>query len=196
MQEKNIHSQSFAINRQKRNHLFGHRSFVIWFTGLSGAGKTTLANQLEQELFKANIHTYTLDGDNIRNGLCKDLDFSTAGRQENIRRIGEVARLMMDAGLVVIASFISPFEKDRKQVKELIGEENFIEIHVSTNLETCEKRDVKGLYAKARKGEIQSFTGINSPYEIPKNPSITIDAGQLNKTDATQKILTFIKDKL
>jgi adenylylsulfate kinase len=159
------------IERNKRNH---HNSFVIWLTGLSGSGKSTLANEIEVALFEQGINTYILDGDNIRMGLSSDLDFTDEGRVENIRRIGEVAKLMADAGLVVITAFISPFKADRRKAKEIIGEDNFIEIFLDTPLEICEKRDTKGLYKKARKGEITNFTGLDSPYEAPEKPDIII----------------------
>lgn len=154
--------------------LNGHKGRVIWFTGLSGSGKSTLANALEAVLHGQGKRTYILDGDNIRQGLNKDLGFTDADRVENIRRIAEVAKLMLDAGLIVITAFISPFRREREMARELIGSENFVEIHVSTPLDVCEQRDVKGLYKKARQGLIPNFTGINSPYEEPENPDLTV----------------------
>lgn len=160
-----------SINRAKRN---GHKPFLLWFTGLSGSGKSTIASALEKQLFEKNYQTYILDGDNIRFGLNKDLDFSDVGRKENIRRISEVARLFLDAGMVVFTAFISPFEADRKQAKEIVGAEKFIEVFIDTPLHVCEQRDVKGLYKKARAGEIKHFTGIDSPFEKPLHPDIHV----------------------
>lgn len=168
--KQNIIPQEYNITALDRADLKGHVAKVIWFTGLSGSGKSTLANALEVYLYEHKVHTYILDGDNIRFGLNRDLDFSQAGRVENIRRIAEVAKLFIDAGLVVLSAFISPFEKDREMVKEIVGEENFVEVFVDCPLEICEQRDVKGLYKRARAGEIKNFTGIDSPFEVPKNP--------------------------
>lgn len=170
----NIHRQVLSISREHREGLNGHQGKVIWFTGLSGAGKSTIANALEQRLHALGFHTYLLDGDNVRHGLNKDLGFSEADRVENIRRIAEVARLMLDAGLVVLTAFISPFRQDRQTARELVGAENFIEVHVATPLEVCEQRDPKGLYKKARRGELPNLTGIGSPYEPPLTPEIRL----------------------
>ena len=196
MKSTNIHAENYAVSRKERAQLMNHKSFVVWFTGLSGSGKSTIANHLEKELHKLNVHTYSLDGDNLRFGLCKDLGFSQEDRTENIRRIGEIANLMCDAGLIVLASFISPFEKDRSLVKQVVGDENFIEIFISTPLDECEKRDPKGLYAKARTGEINTFTGINSPYEEPKKPALSINTTVISIADAVAMILQLIKEKL
>lgn len=166
----------FTISREDREKLSGQKALVIWFTGLSGAGKSTLANLLEIELHQRDLRTYILDGDNIRQGLSKDLGFSEADRIENIRRISEVAKLMLDAGLIVITAFISPFARDRALAKELIGADKFFEIYVSTPLEVCEARDVKGLYSKARAGKIPDFSGISSPYEAPSEPFFELNA--------------------
>ncbi len=182
----NIHTQALSINRASREKLNSHKGKVIWFTGLSGSGKSTLANALEVELFKQGKHTYLLDGDNIRQGLNKDLGFTDADRVENIRRIAEVAKLMMDAGLIVITAFISPFIREREMAKQLIGEENFIEVYVDTPIAICEERDVKGLYAKARQGKLPNFSGISSPYEAPDNPAFTINSR--TKKDIAQSI--------
>ncbi len=171
---KNIHPNVFKISAKDRVSRLEQMPKLIWFTGLSGSGKSTIANGVEARLFEMGYATYLLDGDNVRTGLNKDLGFSNEGRIENIRRIGEVAKLMLDAGLVVITSFISPFVKERKMVAELIGEEKFIEVFVDCPLEICEKRDVKGLYQKAREGIIKNFTGIDSPYEVPNNPEVHI----------------------
>lgn len=173
---ENLFPQSFVVTRHDREALKGQKGKVIWFTGLSGSGKSTLANALEQALHKAGKHTYILDGDNIRQGLNKDLGFSDEDRVENIRRIAEVARLMADAGLVVLTAFISPFKREREMARVLIGSHNFIEVYVSTPLDICEQRDPKGLYKKARAGQIPNMTGVNSPYEIPDAPDYTANA--------------------
>jgi len=162
------------IDHAAREQLLRQKPRLLWFTGLSGSGKSTLAVQLEFELWELGYKTYLLDGDNVRAGLSKDLDFSDAGRIENIRRIGEVAKLFLDAGIIVLSAFISPFRSEREIVRDLVGKENFLEIFVDTPLETCEERDVKGLYKKARQGQIANFTGINSPYESPENPFLSI----------------------
>ncbi|MFZ9905778.1 MAG: sulfate adenylyltransferase subunit CysN [Steroidobacteraceae bacterium] len=171
---QNVHRQSLSIDRQARETLNGHPGKVLWFTGLSGSGKSTIANALEVELHARGLHTYILDGDNIRQGLNRDLGFTDTDRVENIRRIAEVAKLMMDAGLIVMTSFISPFRRERDLARELIGPDNFIEIFVDTPLAVCEQRDVKGLYKKARQGKIPNMTGVNSPYEAPLAADITI----------------------
>ncbi len=172
---QNVHRQALSIARQDRERLNGHKGRVVWFTGLSGSGKSTLANALEKELHAQGKHTYLLDGDNVRQGLNKDLGFTDADRVENIRRIAEVAKLMMDAGLVVMTAFISPFRQEREMARELIGPENFVEVYVSTPLTVCEQRDVKGLYKKARSGLLPNMSGIGSPYEPPLAPQIIID---------------------
>lgn len=171
---QNVHRQALSINREDRERLNGHQGKVIWFTGLSGSGKSTLANALEKELHAQGKRTYILDGDNIRQGLNKDLGFTDADRVENIRRVVEVAKLMMDAGLIVMTAFISPFRAEREMARELIGDENFIEVFVDTPLEVCEQRDPKGLYKKARSGQLPNMTGINSPYEPPLNPACVL----------------------
>ncbi len=192
----NITWHPTKITKVDREKLNGHKGVCLWFTGLSGSGKSTLANEVEGELYKLGIHTYILDGDNIRYGLNKDLDFSEEGRRENIRRIGEVAKLFVDAGIIVLTAFISPFRKDREQVRNLLGEGNFIEIFVDAELETCEERDPKGLYKKARKGEIKDFTGISSPYEKPIEPEILIYNGKgSNLGENTKKIIEFLVNK-
>ncbi len=185
---QNVHRHSLTITRAEREHLNGHRGRVIWFTGLSGSGKSTLANALEVELHGKGYRTFILDGDNIRHGLNKDLGFTDEDRVENIRRIAEVARLMMEAGMIVMTSFISPFRREREMARELIGADDFIEVYVDTPLDVCEARDVKGLYRKARKGEIPNMTGINSPYEEPLNPELRI-SGQTEIQQALSPIL-------
>ncbi len=182
------------ISKSDREKLNSHKGVCLWFTGLSGSGKSTVANELELELNKLGIHTYLLDGDNVRLGLNNNLDFSDEGRKENIRRIGEVAKLFVDAGLVVLTAFISPFREDRDNVRNLLNDGEFIEIFVDADLETCESRDPKGLYKKARNGEIKDFTGISSPYEPPINPEIKIDNGKNSVLSlSVDKIIVFLK---
>lgn len=188
--------QEYAINRQDREKINQHRSFLIWFTGLSGSGKSTIANLLEKKLYEQKIHTYSLDGDNLRRGLTKELGFSKKDRNENLRRTAEVAKLFIDAGTVVIAAFISPYVNMREQIKEIVGEDNYVEVFVNTPLEVCEQRDVKGLYKKARSGELKNFTGISSPYENPLNPFIEIDTVKESPEQAVEKIISMIKSKL
>lgn len=189
----NIHQQALTITKKEREHLNGHGGKVIWFTGLSGSGKSTLANALEVELHKQGKRTYILDGDNIRQGLNKDLGFTDSDRVENIRRIAEVAKLMVDAGLIVMTAFISPFQRERDMAKQLIGKEHFIEVFVDTPIEVCEKRDPKGLYQKAREGKLPNFSGISSPYEAPDKPDITIDTSkQKSNAKAIQSILDLL----
>lgn len=189
---QNVHWQNLLVTRALREDLNGHRARVVWFTGLSGSGKSTLANALESALHAKGLRTYILDGDNIRQGLNKDLGFTDADRVENIRRIAEVARLMMDAGLIVLTAFISPFRREREMARELIGSENFFEVYVNTPLEICEQRDPKGLYRKARKGEIPNMTGINSPYEPPKHPDFIADGSSASVNSATNELLTAV----
>ena len=188
--------QDYTISRESRNQLNGHKSFVIWFTGLSGSGKSTIADQLEQELFRQKIRAFSLDGDNIRTGLNEGLSFSIEDRQENNRRISEVAKLFVDAGIVAITAFISPLKKDREKARKIIGDKDFLEIFVDTPLEVCEKRDVKGLYKKARKGEISNFTGIGSPYEAPESPFLRIETQKESVEESVQRILIEIEAKL
>lgn len=189
---KNIIKQDYHITRNDRNKQNGHNSLVIWFTGLSGSGKSTIANELEVALFKKNIRTYTLDGDNIRCGLNEGLSFSRCDREENNRRIAEVAKLFVDAGIITISAFISPLRKEREKAKKIIGEEHFLEIFVNTPLEVCEKRDVKGLYKKARNGKIENFTGIDSPYEAPENPVLEIKTEEENLEDSVKRIMEYL----
>jgi len=193
---KNITKHTYHISKADRNKQNAHHSFVIWFTGLSGSGKSTIANHLEKKLFDLGVKTYSLDGDNIRSGLNKGLSFTEEDRTENNRRISEVAKLFIDAGLVTITAFISPLEDDRKKAREIIGDENFIEIFVNTPLEVCEARDVKGLYKKARRGEIDNFTGISSPYEAPVNSDIEIQTENESIEESVEKIFSFLKEKL
>lgn len=180
------------ITLKDRNELNGHKSLAVWFTGLSGSGKSTIASRLEQLLIERKIHTYILDGDNIRTGLNKSLTFSEADRAENLRRIAEVTKLFVDAGVVVLSAFISPLKKDRERVKSIVGNCNFAEVYVATSLEECERRDVKGLYKKARKGEISNFTGLSAPYEPPENPDLTIYTEGKSVDDGAQAVLNFL----
>lgn len=179
-----------------RQALLEQRPALIWFTGLSGSGKSTLAVQLEYELATRGYKTYLLDGDTMRAGLNRDLTFSDADRVENIRRIGEVSRLILDAGIIVLSAFISPFRKDREHVQSIVGADRFIEVFVDTPLEICEQRDVKGLYKKARAGEIQQFTGISSPYERPENPAVTIATQQVSVEEAVAALLDAVLLKI
>jgi adenylylsulfate kinase len=173
----NIAWHHASVDRAARAEQRGHRSAILWFTGLSGSGKSTLANAVNQALFERGLACYVLDGDNIRHGLCKDLGFSDADREENIRRIGEVSKLFLDAGVVVLTAFVSPFKADRDRARSLVENGDFVEIHCAADLSVCEERDTKGLYAKARAGEIKEFTGISSPYEAPEKPELRVDTG-------------------
>ena len=193
--EKNIKWHNFTVNRSKLERMRGHKSFVLWFTGLSGSGKSTLANALNETLHLRGISTYVLDGDNIRHGLCRDLDFSNKDREENIRRIGEVANLFLDAGIVTLTAFVSPFRADREKVRAIIGDRDFIEVYCSASLDICEKRDTKGLYKKARNGEINEFTGISSPYEEPTNPEILVNTGDLGLEESINLIINYLQGK-
>lgn len=190
---ENLHiiQHNYSVNQETRERQMGHKCGCLWFTGLSGSGKSTIANRVEEVLFKKGIKTYTLDGDNVRKGLNSDLSFTEKDRVENIRRIGEVANLMCDAGLVVLAAFVSPFAQDRQMVKNRI-KHNFFEIFIDTPLEECERRDVKGLYKKARNGEISNFTGITSPFEAPVKPDIHIKTMDLSVKEAVDLILEII----
>lgn len=189
MKSTHIVRQDYKITRNDRMRLLQQKPAVLWFTGLSGSGKSTLADRLEQELHQKGFKTYLLDGDNIRHGLNNNIDFSEEGRKENIRRIGEVAKLFTDAGIIVLTAFISPFREDRDRVRGMLGAGEFIEIHVDCPLEVCEQRDVKGLYAKARRGEIPNFTGISSPFEPPLQAEITVHTDQNDLESCVNQIL-------
>ncbi|MGG1674944.1 adenylyl-sulfate kinase [Neobacillus sp. NRS-1170] len=191
----NITWHDTTISKADRNAQNGHGSCTLWFTGLSGSGKSTIANAVSNELFRQGINEYVLDGDNIRHGLNKDLGFSDHDRTENIRRIGEVAKLFVDSGKIVTTAFISPFRSDREQVRDLFNEGEFIEVFVSCPIEECEKRDPKQLYAKARRGEIKDFTGIDSPYEAPEKPEITIHSHQVSVGEAVEQVLNYLREK-
>lgn len=182
------------VTSKDRNKLNGHKSLVVWFTGLSGSGKSTIASRLEQLLIERKIRTYILDGDNIRTGLNKSLTFSKADRTENLRRIAEVSKLFVDAGVVVLSAFISPLKIDRESVKNIVGKGNFAEIYVATSLKECERRDVKGLYKKARKGEISNFTGLSAPYEPPEDPDLIIYTEGKSVDHGAKAVLNFLID--
>ncbi|AAN56707.1 adenylyl-sulfate kinase [Shewanella oneidensis MR-1] len=188
----NIVWHQHSVDQAARARLKGQNPVLLWFTGLSGAGKSTLAGALERALFEAGFHTYLLDGDNVRHGLCKDLGFSVADRDENLRRVGEVAKLMVDAGLVVLSAFISPTREERDSIRARFPEGQFIEVHVSTPLSVCELRDPKGLYVKARKGEIAHFTGISSPYEAPLSAELTIDTSKGDLASQVHALIDYL----
>jgi adenylylsulfate kinase len=191
----NITWHETSISKENRREKNGHGSCVLWFTGLSGSGKSTIANAVSHELFRQGISEYVLDGDNIRHGLNKDLGFSDYDRTENIRRIGEVAKLFVDSGKVVTTAFISPFRSDREQVRALFEDGEFIEVFVQCPIEECERRDPKQLYAKARRGEIKDFTGIDSPYEAPEQPEITLNSDQVTVQEAVEQVFAYLKEK-
>lgn len=193
---KNIFEQNYQVSKLNRESINGHKSLLIWFTGLSGSGKSTIANLVEFEFNKFNVNTYTLDGDNIRHGINKDLTFSEKDRKENIRRIAEVSKLFVDAGIVTFAAFVSPYLEDRENVKDVVGPENFVEVYVNTSIEECERRDVKGLYKKARAGEIKNMTGIDAPYEPPLNPDIEIATEKITIEESVKKVVGYIKNKI
>ncbi|MDE3841193.1 adenylyl-sulfate kinase [Bacillus methanolicus] len=188
----NVVWHELSITKEFRRVQNAHHSFVIWFTGLSGSGKSTVANELAKELYKNGISNYVLDGDNIRHGLNKDLGFSEEDRKENIRRIGEVAKLFVDSGQVVLTAFISPFKEDRKLVRNLLEEDEFIEVYVKCPIEVCENRDPKGLYQKARNGLIKNFTGIDSPYEEPENPEIVLETDRYSIEECVEQLITYL----
>ncbi|MFK3960864.1 adenylyl-sulfate kinase [Pseudalkalibacillus hwajinpoensis] len=192
MKEKHVTWHEGNVTKQDREKMKLHKGAVLWFTGLSGSGKSTISVELENALHAAGVHTYRLDGDNVRHGLNADLGFSDADRIENMRRIGEVSRLFVDAGIMTLAAFISPFQQERDKIRGLFNDKEFIEIHVKASVEACEIRDPKGLYAKARKGEIRQFTGIDAPYEAPISPELTIDTEKESIEEAVQSIKTFL----
>jgi adenylyl-sulfate kinase len=194
--EKNIFEHSFGVKQENRSALKSHKPLLLWFTGLSGSGKSTIANAVEQALFNKGIHTYLLDGDNVRKGINSNLSFSPEDRKENIRRIAEISNLMLDAGLVVLSSFVSPYREDRENVRNIVGNVNFVEIFVNTPIEECERRDVKRLYEKARRGEIKNFTGVNAPYEAPLTADIEIDTTLGSVDELTEIILKKIAGKI
>ncbi|ALV91270.1 MULTISPECIES: adenylyl-sulfate kinase [Pantoea] len=192
--DENVVWHDHPVTREEREQQHGHQGVVLWFTGLSGSGKSTVAGALEQALHRVGVSTYLLDGDNVRHGLCRDLGFSDDDRKENIRRVGEVAKLMVDAGLVVLTAFISPHRAERQMVRELLGAGQFVEVFVDTPLAVCEARDPKGLYKKARAGELRNFTGIDSIYEAPDAPEIHLDGEQL-VTKLTAQLLDLLRHR-
>jgi bifunctional enzyme CysN/CysC len=191
----NVHWQALDVNKSERAAMKGQRPCVLWFTGLSGAGKSTIANLVEKKLHSLKRHTYLLDGDNVRHGLNKDLGFSEADRVENMRRITAVANLMVDAGLVVITSFISPFRNERQMARSLFAEGEFIEVFVDTPMSVAEERDPKGLYGKARRGEVKNFTGIDSPYEAPENPELRIDTTVESPEQSAERVVAYLRER-
>jgi adenylylsulfate kinase len=192
MKNKNILWQQTLVNKSERNLRSSHNSVLLWLTGFSGAGKSTLAHAIERRLYERNCATFVLDGDNVRHGLCSDLGFSQQDREENIRRVGEMAKLFVEAGVITITAFISPYIADRERVRSILPVGEFIEIYCRCPLEVCEERDVKGLYEKARKGLIADFTGISSPYEPPVNPEITVDTGTDDLDKCVGKVLEYL----
>ena len=187
--------QNYKIKKAQRELLHGHKAYLLWFTGLSGSGKSTLANLVEIELHKKRLSTYILDGDNVRQGINKDLSFAPKDRSENIRRIAEISNLMLDAGVITLAAFVSPYIKDREVVKQIVGSDNVIEIYVNTSLEECESRDVKGLYEKARAGEIKNMTGISAPYQAPTHPDLEIITDGQTIQESVAVIMQFLNTK-
>jgi adenylylsulfate kinase len=183
------------VNRSRREQQNSHRSVILWFTGLSGSGKSTVAHAVEEELHQAGCRTFVFDGDNVRHGLCANLGFSAEDRHENIRRIGEMAKLFIEAGVIAMTAFISPFRVDREGVRALVSENDFIEIFCNSPLEVCEERDVKGLYKKARAGEIKNYTGISSPYEPPEHPDLVLDTAGNSVETNVEKVLTFLEER-
>jgi adenylylsulfate kinase len=192
---RNVVWHNATITKADRHRMNGHKSAILWYTGLSGSGKSTLANKVEEKLFERGMHTYVLDGDNIRHGLNKGLGFTAEDRKENIRRIGEVAKLFVDAGAFVSTAFISPYQSDREMVRSIVQPGEFIEIYVYAPLEICEKRDPKGLYKKARAGEIKHFTGIDDPYEAPTNPELLINTGENDLETCAAQIMKYLEEK-
>ncbi|MAH80163.1 MAG: adenylyl-sulfate kinase [Rickettsiales bacterium] len=195
MTVNNLIRYTNTMSKEVRQKMLGQKPVIIWFTGLSGSGKSTLSHGLEQKLLESGLVAYVLDGDNVRQGLNKDLDFSDKGREENIRRISEVAKLMLDAGLIVISAFISPFEKDREFCRSIVADDEFVEVYLNCSLEECERRDVKGLYKRARAGEIKKFTGIDSPYEVPDHAELNINTKELSVEDSLAQILDYLRKK-
>ena len=195
MKTPNTIYHNATVTRERRNQLNSHKSVVIWFTGLSGSGKSTLAHCVEEELHNLDCRTFVLDGDNVRHGLSSNLTFSDNDRKENVRRIGEAARLMMEAGIITMTAFISPFKKDRNLVRQLLPQGDFIEIYCNASLETCESRDIKGLYKRARAGEIKNYTGIDSLYEAPDNPELIIDTEGESLEESVARVIDFLKFK-
>tara|TARA_B100001057_G_scaffold495012_1_gene592941 strand:- start:6906 stop:7505 length:600 start_codon:yes stop_codon:yes gene_type:complete len=191
----NVVWHNSSVTKKNREKMLNQKPFVLWFTGLSASGKSTIANMVEQKLFDMQYKTYLLDGDNVRHGLNKDLGFDEKSRIENIRRIGEVAKLFLDSGTIVLTAFISPFKSDRMLVKSLFEENQFLEVFIDSSLEICEKRDPKGMYKRARNGEIKDFTGVSSPYEVPENPDIYVKNDDISIEEASGVIIRYLKEK-
>jgi len=194
-QHANVLWHQAPVTREHRKNLSGHPSVILWFTGLSGAGKSTLAHAVEEQLFRMSCRTFVFDGDNVRHGLCSDLCFSTEDRVENIRRVGEMAKLFLEAGIITLTALISPFRSDRERVRSLVPQGDFLEIYCRCPLEICEERDVKGLYKRARRGEVKDFTGISSPYEEPDNPELVVDTGNLPLVASVNKVIDLLYDR-
>ncbi len=192
----NVKWHHATVTRARREHQNGHKSFILWFTGLSGSGKSTLAHAVEERLHQMGHRTFVFDGDNVRHGLNKDLSFNESDRNENIRRIGEMCKLFIEAGVIALTAFISPFREDRKKIRELVNEGDFIEIYCECSLEVCEERDVKGIYARARRGEIPHFTGISSPYESPDNPEIAVNTGSSSLENSVNRVIGYLRDNM
>ncbi len=184
-----------AVTKKRREQLNGHRAVNLWFTGLSGSGKSTLAHAVEERLYELGCRTFVFDGDNVRHGLCGDLSFSLEDRHENIRRIGEMVNLFLQAGVIALTAFISPMRRDRQMLREIVGEGEFVEIYCRCPLEVCEERDVKGMYKKARAGEIANYTGISSPYEEPVKPSLVLDSGSLPLGECVEMVIRFLRER-
>lgn len=195
MEERNLYRHKPSVSREERNVQNGHRSCVLWLTGLSGAGKSTLAYEVERRLYECGIRSYVLDGDDLRSGLNRDVDFTPAGRRENIRRSAEVGKLLAHAGHIVIVALISPYREDRLLARTLIGEDDFVEVFLDCPLEVCEQRDPKGLYKKARSGQIPSFTGVSAPYEPPERPEIRIPSHRQSLEESVMQILKYLEDR-
>jgi len=191
----NVVWHNATVTRQRREEMNGHGSVILWFTGLSGAGKSSLSHAVEEELHSMGCHTFVLDGDNVRHGLCADLGFSAEDRVENIRRVGEVSKLFIEAGVIVLTAFISPFRSDRERVRSLVPHGDFLEIYCDSPLEVCEGRDVKGLYKRARAGEIKDFTGISSPYEAPVDPELAVETGALSIEDSVATVMELLRER-
>jgi adenylylsulfate kinase len=195
MTKVNVVWHHATVTRARREQLNGHKSAILWFTGLSGAGKSTLAHAVEERLYQLACRTFVMDGDNVRHGLCADLGFSEEGRKENIRRVGEAAKLFMEAGVIVLTAFISPFRSDRSRVRKLVPHGEFLEVYCRCPIEICESRDVKGLYKRARAGEIKDFTGISSPYEEPVTPELDVDTGVLPLEDSVARVIDMLVER-
>ncbi|MCB9747031.1 MAG: adenylyl-sulfate kinase [Candidatus Omnitrophica bacterium] len=192
---ENIIPHEAIIKKQDRWRLNQHKSVILWFTGLSGSGKSTLSHKLEAALYERGVRTYVLDGDNVRKGMNKDLGFAPEDRKENIRRIGEMTKLFMDCGIIMMTAFISPYREDRAMVRSLVEKSEFVEVYMKCSVDVCERRDVKGLYKKARAGEIKNFTGISAPYEEPQNPEIVIESDAMTLDESVAKIVQYLEEK-